>query len=70
MPEYRLITESGDVVETATHEHDQAAVSWRSAQPFETSSHGEDDSRQLRIERQDDGKWVRLSAPLGTSESS
>ncbi len=68
MPEYRLVTESGDVVETATHEHDQAAVAWRSARPFESASH-DDDSRQLRIERLDDGEWVRIPAPLGTSET-
>ncbi|MGJ9412118.1 hypothetical protein ACHAAC_05355 [Aeromicrobium sp. CF4.19] len=69
MPEYRLITESGDVVQTATHEHDQAAVAWRSAHPFEGASQA-DDSRQLRIERQDGEEWVRLPATLGTADSS
>ncbi|WP_375003302.1 hypothetical protein [Aeromicrobium sp. CTD01-1L150] len=69
MPEYRLITESGDVVETATHEHDQAAIIWRSARPFESASH-DDNSRQLRLERHDGDEWVRIQAPLGTSEAS
>ena len=66
MAEYRLITEEGDVVAESTQEHDQAAVAWRSAHPFEAPGVSEG-GRQLRLERHVDGHWVRLDA-LGTSE--
>lgn len=66
MAEYRLITEDGDVVAESTQEHDQAAVAWRSAHPFEAPG-VESGGRQLRLERDVDGTWVRLDA-LGTSE--
>lgn len=68
MAEYRMVTENGDVVDTHTFETDHEAVAWRSSRPFEAAT-GADDSRQLRLERQDGGEWVRIPAPLGTAET-
>jgi hypothetical protein len=66
MPDYRLTTEDGDVTDTATLEHDQAAISWRSSRPFSAPS--TDEGRRLRLEKHDRGSWVRID-PLGTSET-
>ena len=68
MPDYRLITESGDVVAETTLEHDREAVTWRSTHPFESSQAGEGDTRQLHIERSTDDGWIRLQG-LGRAET-
>lgn len=66
MAQYRLTTDANEVVAEATHDHDQQAVAWRSAHPFEAP--GVDSGRQLHLERlTDDHGWVRLEA-LGTAE--
>lgn len=66
MPDYRLTDENGHVVDESAHEHDQAAVAWRSSRPFEAA--GTDEGRQLNLERRTDDGWVRLEA-LGTAEA-
>jgi hypothetical protein len=65
MADFRLCTEDGDVVDTATHSDDQTAVAWRSAHPF--MSPGTTTGRQLRLEKLVDGHWIVLD-PLGTAD--
>ena len=65
MAEFRLSADDGDVVDTATHPDDQAAVAWRSSHPFLSPS--SDEGRQLRLEKLVDGHWVEIDA-LGTAE--
>ena len=66
MSDFRLRSDDGDVVDTATHSDDQAAVAWRSSHPFTSPSTNE--GRQLRLEKLVDGHWVELDA-LGTAET-
>jgi hypothetical protein len=65
MADFRLRSDDGDVVDTATHPDDQAAVAWRSSHPFTES--GTDAGRQLRLEKLVDDHWVQMD-PLGTAE--
>jgi hypothetical protein len=65
MADFRLCSDDGDVVDTATHPDDHAAVAWRSAHPF--TSPATEAGRQLRLEKLIDGHWVELD-PLGTAE--
>jgi hypothetical protein len=65
MADFRLRSDDGDVVDTATRSDDQAAVAWRSSHPFTSSSSGE--GRQLRLEKLIDDHWVGIDA-LGTAE--
>ncbi|KQY59132.1 hypothetical protein ASD11_05940 [Aeromicrobium sp. Root495] len=65
MSTYRLTDENGAVVAEDELEHDQAAISWRSAHPFEGP--GVDEGRQLRLEKKQDDGWIRLDA-LGTAD--
>ena len=65
MPDFRLRTDDGDVVETSTHADDRAAVAWRSSHPFTSPS--PEHSRQLRLEKMVDGHWIEIG-PLGTAE--
>ncbi len=67
MPDFRLRSDDGDVVETATHSDDQAAVAWRSSHPFTSPSTNE--GRQLRLEKLVDDHCVEIGA-LGTAEIS
>ncbi|MGA9101558.1 hypothetical protein [Aeromicrobium sp.] len=66
MADFRMRSDDGDVVDTATHPDDQAAVAWRSSHPFTSGSAG-GGSRQLRLEKLVDGHWVEIDA-LGTAE--
>ena len=66
MAEFRLRSDDGDVVDTATHADDRAAVAWRSAHPF--TSPGTDEGRRLRLEKLVDDHWVEIDA-LGTAET-
>ncbi|MGI9085397.1 MAG: hypothetical protein ACR2FE_08900 [Aeromicrobium sp.] len=66
MGDFRLCSDDGDVVETASHPDDQAAVAWRSSHPF--TSPGTDVGRQLRLEKLIDGHWVELDA-LGAADA-
>ena len=65
MAEFRLSAEDGDIVDTATHSDDQAAIAWRSSHPF--LSPGSDEGRLLRLEKLVDGHWMEIDA-LGTAE--
>jgi hypothetical protein len=65
MADFRLRSDDGDVVDSATHPDDQAAIAWRSAHPFLSS--GTEEGRQLRLEKLVDGSWVGLDA-LGTAD--
>ena len=65
MADFRLRSDDGDVVDTATHPNDQAAVAWRSAHPFTSPS--TDEGRQLRLEKLVDDHWVEIDA-LGTAD--
>lgn len=67
MSTYRLTDENGAVVATDDLEHDQAAIAWRSAHPFEAP--GVDEGRQLRLEKQQGDDWIRLDA-LGSADVS
>ena len=66
MPTYRLTDENGTTLEERELDDDPSAIAWRSSHPFESA--GVDEGRQLRLEREVDGSWVRLD-PLGTSEA-
>ncbi len=66
MAEFRLCTDDGDIVETATHPDDRAAVAWRSSHPFTSPTPGQ--SRQLRLEKLVDDHWVEIE-PLGTADA-
>ena len=65
MADFRLRSDDGDVVDTATHPDDQAAVAWRGAHPFTSPSTNE--GRQLRLEKLVDDHWVEIDA-LGTAD--
>ena len=65
MADFRLRSDDGEVVDTATHSDDQAAVAWRSAHPFIAA--GTDEGRQLRLEKLIDNSWVEIDA-LGTAD--
>jgi hypothetical protein len=65
MPDFRLRTDDGDVVETANHADDRDAVAWRSSHPFTSPS--PEAGRQLRLEKLVDGHWIEIG-PLGTAE--
>ncbi len=65
MADFRLRSDDGDVVDTATHPDDQAAVAWRAAHPFMSPS--TDEGRQLRLEKLIDDHWVAIDA-LGTAD--
>ncbi len=60
MPEYRLVSEDGDVVATATHDDDRAAALWRASAPALTATH--EAGRGLRLEKADGEGWVELPA--------
>lgn len=66
MADFRLCSDDGDVVETASHPDDQAAIAWRSSHPF--TSPGSDEGRQLRLEKLVDDHWIQIEA-LGTAEA-
>jgi len=66
MADFRLRSDDGDVVDTATYSDDQAAIAWRSSHPF--TSPGTDEGRQLRLEKLVDDQWVEIDA-LGTAET-
>ncbi|MFZ0140506.1 MAG: hypothetical protein WAL70_05430 [Aeromicrobium sp.] len=66
MAEFRLRSDDGNVVDTATHPDDQAAMAWRSARPFTSPS--TDEGRQLRLEKLVDDHWVEIDV-LGTAET-
>ena len=66
MPDYRLSTDDGEVVETASHSDDRAAIAWRAAHPFLTPS--PEHSRQLTLQKQVDGTWTEIG-PLGAADA-
>ena len=66
MSQFRLCTDAGDVVETAEHPDDRAALSWRASHPFTTPS--SEQSRQLTLQKNVDGTWVEIG-PLGTADA-
>ena len=66
MADFRLRSDDGHVVDTASHSDDQAAIAWRSSHPF--TSPGTDEGRQLRLEKLVDDHWVEIDA-LGTAET-
>ena len=65
MADFRLRSDDGDVVDTASHSNDQAAIAWRSSHPF--TSPGTNEGRQLRLKKLLDGHWVEIDA-LGTAK--